>query len=254
MTADGNTVLVTDVKVCNEKQYAGVKNYSPHTFLLITGEIIMKTLEKKYRIAIQKDGKLKDSSLELLSKIGLYVPADLGRKLTYRSPDAPFELIFLRNRDIPYFVHTGAVDFAFVGEDVLAETICDVDVLARCDFGDCTLSIAVPNESGINSVNDLIGKRIATSYPNALRRYLCERNIDAIVIPLKGGCEVAPLCGLSDAICEIVQTGETLFANNLKILEHILFSSASLVKQRSVTQESAMALFGPIIKELAKTI
>lgn len=216
--------------------------------LLINGEKIMKTYEKRYCIAVQKDGKLKDTSLELLKKMGLKVPEDLGRKLIFRSEDVPLDIIFLRNRDIPTFVHNGSVDFAIVGEDVLSEAQCDVDVVAKCNFGDCTLSIAVPKNSGITRVEQLANKRIATSYPNALSKFLVENNINASVVTLRGGSEVAPFCGFADAVCEIVQTGETLVANNLQVLETIFSSTATLIKKKSISDGVTNSLFGPVIK------
>ncbi|MBP6884323.1 MAG: ATP phosphoribosyltransferase [Candidatus Pacebacteria bacterium] len=214
----------------------------------------MKTQEKRYCIAVQKDGKLKDTSLLLLEKMGLKVPADLGRKLTYRSTDVPLDIIFLRNRDIPTFVHNGSVDFAIVGEDVLSEAECDVDIVAKCNFGDCTLSIAVPKDSGIKNAKQLVNKRIATSYPNALTKYLTENNIDASVVTLRGGSEVAPFCGFADAVCEIVQTGETLVANDLEVLETIFSSTATLIKKKSISDSVTSALFGPVIKYCALNI
>jgi len=121
-------------------------------------------------------------------------------------------------------VNSGVADFGIVGENVLIEQECRLPVIKKLGFGKCSLIIAAPE-----MLKDLSEERIATSYPNTLKKYLRKNRINASIIKINGSVEICPGLGLSDAVCDITQTGQTLKENNLKVVEKILDSQAVLV-------------------------
>lgn len=187
----------------------------------------MKTL----KIAIQKSGRLNEKSVELLKNCGLNFE---NYKSSLISPvsNFPLEILFLRDDDIPEYVQDGIADLGIVGENVIQETEVDVAYLQRLGFGRCSLKIAIPNNSDINSLASLNGKAIATTYPVILNKYLQSNSIEADIRTISGSVEISPGLGLSDAICDLVSTGGTLKSNGLKPFADVMSSEAVLIGRK----------------------
>lgn len=191
---------------------------------------------KKLKIAVQKSGRLHDESLALLKDCGIYI--DNGRdQLKAPATNFPLEIYYLRNGDIPQYLKDGVVDCAIIGENLLIEKGDDISIAVRLGFSKCRVSLAVSKIFEYDSIKDLSGKRIATSYPETTRRYLKERGIESELHIINGSVEIAPNIGLADAICDIVSSGSTLFKNNLKEVEVILKSEAVLAVSPSISDK-----------------
>ena len=188
------------------------------------------------RLAIQKSGRLNLESLKILEDCGISI--DNGKdQLKTSARNFPMEVFFLRNSDIPQYIRDGVVDLAIIGENLLVEKGADLQVLEKLGFSKCKVSIAVPKELKFKGLKDLEGKRIATSYPNTVKIFLNENNINADLHIINGSVEIAPNIGLADAICDIVSSGSTLFKNNLKEVVEISKSQAVLVQANSLTSD-----------------
>ena len=188
------------------------------------------------RLALQKSGRLNQDSLKLLKDCGISI--DNGKdQLKASARNFPVEVFFLRNGDIPKYVRDGVVDLAIVGENLLMEKGMDLNVIERLGFSKCRVSIAFPKGVEFMGVQDLQGKRIATSYPNTVKIFLEKNNIKADLHIINGSVEIAPNIGLADAICDIVSSGSTLFKNNLKEVVEISTSQAVLVQGNSLTND-----------------
>lgn len=181
----------------------------------------------KLKIAVQKSGRLNEDSLRLLKDCGISI--DNGKdQLRAEAKNFPLEIYYLRNGDIPQYLRDGIVDCAIIGENVLVEKGQDIVAEDKLGFSKCRVSLAVSKTVDYNSIADLNGKRIATSYPNTINAYLKEQNVTAELHIINGSVEIAPNIGLADAICDIVSSGSTLFKNNLKEVELIMKSEAVL--------------------------
>ena len=181
----------------------------------------------KLKIAIQKAGRLHDDSLALLKDCGITI--DNGRdQLKASAKNFPMEIYYLRNGDIPQYLIDGVVDCAILGEKVLIEKGRNIKFTERLGFSRCRVSLAVSKNFEFDSIDDLNGKRIATSYPNTTQQFLRSKGVEAEVHVINGSVEIAPNIGLADAICDIVSSGSTLFKNNLKEVEVIMRSEAVL--------------------------
>lgn len=179
------------------------------------------------KIAVQKAGRLHDESMDLLKAIGISIDNGIDQ-LKASARNFPVEVFYLRNGDIPQYLKDGVVDAAIIGENVLIEKGGDIIVAEKLGFSSCRVCIAVPKGMDYKNITDLNGKRIATSYPNTVQNYLDGQGITANLHIINGSVEIAPNIGLSDAICDIVSSGSTLFKNNLKEVETILKSEAVL--------------------------
>ncbi len=179
------------------------------------------------RIAVQKSGRLHDESMELLKDIGISIDNGIDQ-LKASARDFPVEVFYLRNGDIPQYLKDGVVDAAIIGENVLIEKGNGINIAEKLGFSSCRVCVAVPKTMQYNSIADLDGKRIATSYPNTVQNYLDKNGIKANLHIINGSVEIAPNIGLADAIVDIVSSGSTLFKNNLKEVEMILKSEAVL--------------------------
>lgn len=184
---------------------------------------------KRLVIALQKSGRLQESSLKLLAECGLNVDYRDGQ-LKVVTSDYPAELLFLRNSDIPEYVADGVVDIGIVGSNLLEEINVPVSVIQPLGFSRCRVSFAVPKTSDVQTASDLEGKRIATSYPNTVRKYLDKQGIKAEIHTISGSVEVAPSLNLADVIADIVSTGNTLFQNGLRELFPFFESEAVLIR------------------------
>jgi ATP phosphoribosyltransferase len=196
---------------------------------------------KKLKIAIQKSGRLNKDSLDLLSKCGIKID-NYKDQLKASSRNFPVEVYFLRNSDIPKYINNGVVDLAIIGENLLIEKDYEINVFEKLGFSKCKVSIAVPNKFNFNSIKDLNNVKIATSYPNTLKKFLNEENITANIHVINGSVEIAPNIGLSDAICDIVSSGSTLYKNNLKEVFVIHESQAVLAGNKKVLESNKLLL------------
>ncbi len=185
------------------------------------------------RIAIQKSGRLSESSLNLIKDCGIQF-SNGGGKLKSASHNFPMELLFLRDDDIPGYVEDGVADIGIIGENEMAEKKKDINLVKRLGFSKCRLSLAIPKADNYNRLHDLEGKSIATSYPNILNSYLREKGVKAEIHGISGSVEIAPGIGLADAICDIVSSGSTLLTNGLKEVESIFQSEAVLIANRTL--------------------
>jgi ATP phosphoribosyltransferase len=193
------------------------------------------------KIAIQKSGRLHETSMELLKDCGIHV-ANGGKQLRVISNNFPLELFFLRDDDIPEYVQDGVADCGIVGDNVVQEKNKKIETVQKLGFGKCRLSLAVPKQSSIDSITDLNGLRIATSYPLVLAKYLSDNNLKASIHEISGSVEIAPKIGLADAICDLVSSGSTLFTNELKEIATILFSEAVLISNPQLEKTQQLIL------------
>lgn len=190
----------------------------------------------KIKIAIQKSGRLQEESLRIIKECGISI--DNGKdQLKADAFNFPLEVLYLRNSDIPQYVEDGVADIAIVGENVLVEKQKQVNNLLKLGFSKCRLSLAIPKEANYKGLNYFEGKKIATSYPNSLKQFLKENNINAEIHVISGSVEIAPNIGLADAICDLVSSGSTLFKNGLVEVEQILNSEACLVSSNNLNNQ-----------------
>ncbi|MEJ2483355.1 MAG: ATP phosphoribosyltransferase [Gemmatimonadota bacterium] len=189
------------------------------------------------RVAVQSNGRLTGYSLELLKDIGLEFE-DHERRLFTRCRNFDVELLFLRDDDIPEYVADGVADLGIVGRNVILEKRADIDPLVPLGFGFCTLTLAVPANASIRSPKDLAGARIATTHPASLERYLKEEGIEAEIVELAGGAEIAPALDVADAICDLVSTGTTLRIHDLRRIGDVWDSEAWLVASRGLAHHA----------------
>jgi len=193
------------------------------------------------KIAIQKSGRLYDDSIKLLKECGIELNNG-NKQLKAAAFNFPIEVYFLRDDDIPQYVYDGVADIGIVGENVLLETAKDIDLVYRLGFSKCRLSIAVPKSIEYNSIEDLRGLKIATTYSTILQKYLNDKKINAEIHEISGSVEIAPGIGLADAICDLVSSGSTLFTNGLKEVEVILKSEAVLTANKNLSAEKKAIL------------
>ena len=193
-------------------------------------------MKKKLHIAVQKSGRLHYESLKLLNDCGISI--DNGKdQLKAVARNFPLEIFYLRNGDIPQYLRDGVVDIAIIGENLLVEKGDDIFIKEKLGFSKCRVSIAIPKEDTYKGIESLIGKKIATSYPNTVNGFLVEKGIDAELHIINGSVEIAPNIGLSDAVCDIVSSGSTLFKNNLKEVEVLFESEAVLAASSTLDAE-----------------
>ncbi len=190
----------------------------------------------KIRIAIQKSGRLSEKSLNLLKEAGISLNNG-SRKLRSVAQSFPLEVIYLRDDDIPKYVEDGVADIGIVGENEYAEKEAEVDLVERLGYSRCRLSIALPKSVDYKGIEDLQGKRIATSYPVILKKYLAEHGVSADIHFLSGSVEIAPSIGIADAIFDIVSSGSTLISNGLKEVEVAMRSEAVVIANRDLDDE-----------------
>jgi len=190
----------------------------------------------KLKIAVQKSGRLYDDSLKILKECGIELPAALN-KLLNEAINFPLQILFLRDDDIPQYVEDGVADIGIVGENVIFEKGRNIQLLDKLGFGKCRLSIAVPRNESYTGVDFLHQKRIATSYPVLLQRFLNEQKVEAEIHEISGAVEITTSVGLADAICDLVSSGSTLFSNGLKEAEVVLNSEAALISNKDLDDE-----------------
>lgn len=195
----------------------------------------------KLRIAIQKSGRLNEDSLRMIKDCGISI--DNGKdQLKASARNFPLEVFYLRNGDIPQYLRDGVVDIAIIGENVLFEKGEDIPFVERLGFSKCKVSLAVPKDVEYLGMNYFNNKRIATSYPNTVKKYLEPKGINTDIHLINGSVEIAPNIGLADGICDIVSSGSTLFKNNLKEVEVLMKSEAVLAVSPTISEEAQKIL------------
>lgn len=197
--------------------------------------------QTKLRIAIQKSGRLYEDSVQLLKECGIDL-RNVKDRLKTESDNFPIEVFFLRDDDIPQYVEDGVADIGIVGENVLLEKNKQAAVVEKLGFGKCRLSVAIPKSMEYGGVAALQGKRIATSYPFLVNKWLNENLVQAEIHEISGSVEIAPGIGLADVVADLVSSGSTLFMNGLKEVETILQSQSVLIKNNGLGKEQELLL------------
>lgn len=197
---------------------------------------------EKLKIAVQKEGRLSELSLELIGECGIILTKEGKRKLISVSQNFPAEVLFIRDDDIPQYVFDNAADIGIVGENVVMEKSRDVNIIERLGFAKCRLSLAVEQSVKYSGREYFNGKRIATSYPKILQNYLNKENIQAEIHEISGSVEIAPGIGLADSIFDIVGTGSTLVSNRLKEVEIVCRSEAVIIANTSLPDKKKAVL------------
>jgi ATP phosphoribosyltransferase len=193
------------------------------------------------KIAIQKSGRLNEESLQILKDCGISINNG-NDQLRVTASNFPLEVYYLRSSDIPQYLIDGVVDIAIVGDNLLVEKGENIAIAEKLGFSKCKVSVAVPKEFKYNSIQDLNGLRVATSYPKTVTDYCSSKGITVDIHQISGSVEIAPNIGLSDAIVDIVSSGSTLFKNGLKEVEVILKSEAVLAVSPQISSESKALL------------
>ncbi|WPD00211.1 ATP phosphoribosyltransferase [Proteus terrae] len=216
----------------------------------------------RLRIAMQKSGRLSDESRALLARCGIKINLNQQRLIAY-AENMPIDILRVRDDDIPGLVMDGVVDLGIIGENVLEEELLkrrsqgenpSYLMLRRLDFGGCRLSLATPVDFDYQGAECLNNTRIATSYPNLLKRYLDQKGIKFKSCLLNGSVEVAPRAGLADSICDLVSTGATLEANGLKEVEVIYRSKACLIQRDGEMEADKQALIDRLLTRIQGVI
>lgn len=193
------------------------------------------------RVAVQSKGRLFEETMELLAEAGIKLN-NIKRTLLIPARDFPIEVLFLRDDDIPQAVATGVADIGIVGQNEFEEKAEDAHVVKPLGFSKCRLSLAIPKDEIYNDFKWFQNKKIATSYPHILKKFLKEKNIDAEIHIISGSVEISPSIGLSDAIFDIVSSGGTLVSNRLKEVEVVMKSEALLIANKKLTEEKKQIL------------
>lgn len=198
-------------------------------------------METILRVAIQKSGRLAEKSLALLKECGISINAGPGA-LKARASNFPLEILFLRDDDIPKYVSEQVADCGIAGQNVVEELGEPTAVVDLLDFAKCRLALAVRREAAYEGTSYFQAQKIATSYPNILKRYLESKGVMAEIEEISGSVEIAPGIGLATGICDIVSTGSTLLQNGLREVETVMHSQAVLIKAPALSPEKEQIL------------
>ena len=193
------------------------------------------------RIAVQSKGRLFDDTMNLLAEADIKISSG-RRTLLVQSGNFPLEVLYLRDDDIPQSVASGVADIGVVGENEFIERNEDAEIISRLGFSKCRLSLAIPKDIDYRGVNWFNGKKIATSYPHILKKFLDEQGISAEIHVITGSVEISPGIGLADGIFDIVSSGSTLVSNNLREVEVVMQSEALLIGNKNLSREKRATL------------
>lgn len=200
-----------------------------------------KGKKEMLRIAVQSKGRLFEDTMALLSEAGIKVSSS-KRTLLVQSSNFPIEVLYLRDDDIPQSVATGVADLGIVGQNEYEERQEDAEVIRPLGFSKCRLSLAIPKAEKYTGLQWFEGKKIATSYPGILRRFMQKNRIAADIHVITGSVEISPGIGLADAIFDIVSSGSTLVSNNLSEVEVVMKSEALLIGNKGMDEEKRAIL------------
>ena len=188
------------------------------------------------RLAIQSKGRLNEDSTALLREIGIDID-DSRRKVRSQAPNFPLELLYMRDDDIPQVVSSGTAALGIVGLNEVEEHGLPVQIVKKLGFGACRISLAVPKTVDYTGPKWFAGKRIATSYPRILKKWLDAQGIEARIEVITGSVEIAPAADIADAIFDIVSSGGTLVSNGLVEVEKVFWSEAVLISSGELTPD-----------------
>ena len=193
------------------------------------------------RIAVQSKGRLFDDTMHLLVEADIKISAT-KRTLLVQASNFPLEVLYLRDDDIPQSVATGVADLGVVGENEFVERGEPADIVSRLGFSKCRLSLAIPKDIDYPGLSWFDGKKIATSYPGILGKFMEEHGIHADIHVITGSVEISPGIGLADAIFDIVSSGSTLVSNNLREVEVVMQSEALLIGNANMDADKRKTL------------
>lgn len=214
--------------------------------------------EKRLKIAIQKSGRLSETSLKLLERAGMQFSRSKD-KLFWFGRNLPVDLLLVRDDDIPRLLLEGVCELGIVGENVAAEKLLEaatrrpdarLEAVASLDFGHCRLMLALPEQQDYLGPEQLEGARIATSYPQLTARWLKDKGVTADIVTLSGAVEIAPSLGTAEAIVDLVSTGTTLRANHLKAVDSVLESQAALYRGPSEIDADQQRLLDKLVQRI----
>ncbi|MDR2966686.1 MAG: ATP phosphoribosyltransferase [Methanobacteriaceae archaeon] len=192
----------------------------------------------KIKIAIPSKGRISDPSIAILEKAGLGLKDTSNRKLFSNTHNSAISVMFARAADIPEFVADGVADMGITGLDLIKESESNVKILTDLKFGQTSLVLASPEDSAIDSIDDVkSAMTVATEFPNLTNSYLKSYDIDVKIVELTGSTEIAPFIGVADLIADLTSTGTTLKMNHLKVIDNILDSSIKLIANENSYNE-----------------
>lgn len=215
----------------------------------------LKNVDKnELKLAIQKNGRLTEETISFLKQAGLEFESSNQRLYSY-CKNFPLKIIYARDNDIGGYAANGIVDLGIIGQNLLYEKISNVKKLLNLRFGFCTLIIAVPKESKIQTINDLKGFKIATSYPVSSENFFNKKNVKVDVIKISGSVESAPALGIANAIVDLISTGSTLAVNDLKVIDKIYESEAVLiVNPKALLNEKKKKLIDKLLRRFTAVL
>ena len=203
-----------------------------------------------FKMAVPNKGRLHDRTIELLLKSGLDLGEDWGRRLYVTAKNQDIEILFVRAQDIPRFIAIGSVDLGISGQDQIADSGFVLKEVLELEFGHCRLSVAVPEQSNIRTVDDIKdGCRVATSFPNVTKRFFDSKGKNVEIVNVSGAAEIMPYIGVSDIIVDLVSSGATLKTNRLMEIETLVTSQAVMV-----TSEKAMEANSARIMDIVNSV
>ena len=203
-----------------------------------------------FKMAVPNKGRLHDRTIELLLKSGLDLGEDWGRRLYVTAKNQDIEILFVRAQDIPRFIAIGSVDLGITGQDQIADSGFVLKEVLELEFGHCRLSVAVPEQSNIRTVDDIKdGCRVATSFPNVTKRFFDSKGKNVEIVNVSGAAEIMPYIGVSDIIVDLVSSGATLKTNRLMEIETLVTSQAVMV-----TSEKAMEANSATIMDIVNSV
>ena len=211
------------------------------------------------RIALPNKGRLNQSAVRLMNRIGFSMPDTNSRTLLAEFGKGKYQVLMARAQDIPEFVEMGVADIGITGLDLLLETRRVVDRVMDLDFGVCRLVVAVPEESSVCSVEDIAdGCTVATAFPSLTKDFFTGAGKTIKLAEVSGATEIAPRIGLADVITDLTETGSTLKQNHMKEVGVILESRAVLVanpdalRDKRLRVEELVSAIGSVINASRK--
>lgn len=208
---------------------------------------------RKLKLAIQKEGRLTDETLDFLRKSGLEFES-YQQRLFSICRNFPLEILYVRNNDIPDYVSSGVVDLGVLGQNMINEEKPKVKKLLNLKYGYCSLVVAVPNESSITKCSGLDGKTIATTYPKSTKNFFKKQGINVRIARISGSVEIAPALGIAQAIVDLTSTGRTLAENGLRILSKVYDSESVLVVNKQSLLNGRKVLLEKLMERFKKAI
>ena len=190
------------------------------------------------RIALPNKGRVYEPIMELFEGAGLHMVDHSERSLFAKTVDGEFHMLFARSQDIPEYVENGAADMGITGEDFIQESGANVEVLLDIGIGKADLVLAVPDDSKIESAEQLEGMKIATEFPDVTKKFFETKGIHVHVVEVSGATEITPHIGIADAIVDLTSSGTTLSINHLKIIDHVLPPRRSLSRARRAWRDT----------------